>query len=109
MSKLRDFLVSITPSYWLLNNPYNEEWDQILRQLLDEEEFVRLDSCTAKLGKIEVWVENHPYASFSPWFPSRLDIRPSRRTIARAYRLLPKLKKEDEPISAGLRKIKEGV
>ena len=107
MSKLRDFLVSITPPYWLQNNPYNKEWDQILNQLLDEEQFVRLDDYTAKLGKIVVWVNNHPYASFSPWCPARLDIRPSRRTIARAYKLLPKLKKKEDHVAVSLQKIRE--
>lgn len=108
MNKIRDFLISITPFYWFQNNPYNKEWDQILNQLLDEEQFVRLDNYTAKLGKIVVWVENHPYASFSPWFPSLLDIRPSRRTIAKAYRLLPKPKKEDH-VAVGLQKIREAA
>ncbi len=79
------FKVLFTPSCWLQLQSYSPVWDAQLRHLLDSgEKFSNLSptGCSAKIGKHEVWIENHPYASFTPY--QGLKYRPSRATILRA-------------------------
>jgi len=84
--KFLDFLISLTPKYWLMSYGYDEIWDKKLNCLLDKYNFTRHTQYTAFLGKCEVWVANHPYASFTP--PYLDSVRPSRLTIIRAQRKL---------------------
>jgi hypothetical protein len=88
MSKFKDFLTICAPGYWLRNYPCSKEWDRLLNRLLDTEKFVYVDEFTAKLGGVEVWITNHPYASFRPYAPERLEALPARRTVLRARRKL---------------------
>lgn len=89
--------VIINPSYWLMNHPFNEKWDQKLRGLLSEDVVIE-NRHKASFGGVGVWVENHPYASFAPldssFFGSPIDIRPSRVTILKAGRIIRKHMKE---------------
>lgn len=84
--------VLFNPVCWLQNNSYSAEWDFELKQLLCEHKFVKTSSCTAMLGDVHIWIENHPYSSFHPYSNSLLhkqpdgfdfddEIRPSRMTI----------------------------
>ncbi len=77
--------VLLTPNCWLQLQDYSPVWDAQLRHLLDSGvKFgdVSHTGCSAKIGKYEVWIENHPYASFTPY--QGLKFRPSRATILRA-------------------------
>lgn len=94
--KLRDYLRSMLPDFWIMNEPYSESWDKALNRLLDKYMFTDIDQYTAKLGDVEVWIANMPYSAFTPMSIGRSDlVRPSRSTIARAKRLLPPLPKDN--------------
>lgn len=76
--------VICTPSCWIQNERFSREWDTELTWLLDHG-FRFYDATTyyALIGPYNVWIGNHPYASFTidKW-------RPSRRTVLRAGRIL---------------------
>jgi len=74
--------VLFTPSVWLQINPYSEKWDHELMARLHYMRFERCDEYTAYLGDREIWIANHPYASFSPRTPI---VRPRRITILKAH------------------------
>jgi len=99
---LRNLQFIFKPQYWLMNYPYNVEVDKIVNELLDNheltnwhpemdaKEFILLLSiprfsqkCTAKLGKVTIWVENRPYASARLYGTQLENYRPSRLTIKR--------------------------
>lgn len=81
---LKDLLfVLFHPSYWLMNYHYCETWDRHIKNLMAKHKFVACGGYTAKLGDTEIWIENHPYASMTPYLI--LKVRPSRRTIRSAY------------------------
>jgi hypothetical protein len=78
---VKDFLrVLFTPSCWIQNESYNAVWDFKLNALMKSHRFTNWDGYTARIGEIEVWVANHPYASFSYG-----GSRPSRATILKAH------------------------
>lgn len=81
-------------NYWTNLDPYNEEWDKKLRQLLDDNEFVVIDSYRAKLDDNVLWTENQPYACFTNRISLtknyNITVRPSRYT---AYLAIKKLNK----------------
>jgi len=77
--------VLTTPSCWIQNASYSKVWDEKLIELLKIGTFEKLSECSAVIGGIEVWIANHPYASFTP---TELDVRPSRRTILKAHEKL---------------------
>ena len=90
--KLRDYLRSMLPDFWIMTERYSESWDKAFNRLLDKYIFTDVGLYTAKLGGIEVWIRNMPYAAFTPEIRGReKNVRPSRSTIARAKRLLPPL------------------
>ena len=74
----------LTPQCWIQNYEYNPIWDTKLRSLIKEHTFKLKSNYTATLGGHEIWIGNHPYASFTPYSP-QMGIRPSRRTIFMAY------------------------
>ena len=97
MDKIKKFLSNLrflfVPSYWQMNNKYNREWDKELNDLLDGYVFHRsMDGgFTAVLGDKRLWIQNHPYGSFMPYYYSGLkactaNFRASRLTILRAYK-----------------------
>ena len=75
------------PDYWIMNDPFNKEWDNELKQLLLRYSFTNIGSHYATLGDTNIWIGNHPYAAFTN---ERDDKRPSRLTIWRAKKLLDK-------------------
>lgn len=76
--------VLVTPSCWLQNYPYSTAWDAELRRLMNTNCFVCEDRYTALLDGRRIWISNHPYASFTPyWEIAR--VRPSRSTILEAF------------------------
>lgn len=77
------FKVLLTPSCWFRLRPYSKEWDAHLNKLLFSEKFTDINSRTAKIGGIEVWIANHPYASMSP--NQGPEVLPKRATVFAAY------------------------
>ena len=72
--------VLTTPLCWLQNYEYSRELDIEINRLLDSgETFKDITGYEATLGDLRLWVENHPYASFTI-----MRARPSRATILRA-------------------------
>src|SRR5688572_20466057 len=65
-------------------NPYCAAWDKKLNQLMACRNFEKVDNFTAKIGGHTVWIENHPYASFTPQ-DFGIHVRPSRSTILAAH------------------------
>lgn len=76
-----------TPSCWQRNYKTDLIWDMKLNQLLDQHEFTEIGEYTARLGPIVVWIENYPYASFSPYSPAAgtVSVLPTRETAFRAH------------------------
>ena len=93
---LRNLQFLFKPRYWLMNDPYSEEVDKIVNELLDKYELTDLCSqeCTAKLGKATIWVGNRPYASGSLYGTELQNFRPSRLTIQRLLKRFYKLNYE---------------
>jgi len=92
---IRNIEILLRPSYWSQNYKFSKEVDKSLNYLLDKYEFTNIDECTARLGSTKIWIANHPYASFRiDEFPIK-NLRPSRKTILRAYK---KLNRKMDPI-----------
>lgn len=87
MKAIRNALrVLLTPGCWIQVKRYSPEWDKRLLELLETERFHSINKWTVKLGDQEIWIENHPYASFAPYFYSLYsgidaEVRPRRSTI----------------------------
>lgn len=81
--------VLFTITCWVQTYPYSKEWDVLLNKLLKEYEFKNIDYHTADLGKVRIWIANHPYASFHPYINyTNYAIRPKRITMLKAYNKL---------------------
>jgi|LakMenEpi03Aug12_release.lakeMendotaPanAssembly.Ray.scaffolds.fasta_scaffold18638_3 hypothetical protein len=80
---VKDFVIRLkiffNPSYWIMNYPYSAEWDKELNDLMGEHDFKKHSDYYSFLGDKKIWVQNHPYASFT-----RDCQRPSRITIYKA-------------------------
>lgn len=77
------FFVLFHPSYWYQTYPYSKEWDDYCKHsLYYGVNFKDITTHKAKFGDKVVWIENHPYASFTIG-ESPFRIRPSRYTIHR--------------------------
>jgi hypothetical protein len=77
----------LVPIYWWQNEPTNREWDAMLNRLLDEHSPVK-GYCTARLGPVDVWASNWPYAYGSAWRPVERDGLPMVRTRRRLRKML---------------------
>lgn len=80
-------------SYSTMNYKYSKEWDLRLNQLMNEHSFTRISDHSAYLGDTELWISNHPYASFvemGETFLIRDDqrVRASKLTIYKAHKKL---------------------
>ena len=76
----------INPRWWIMNEFYSDEyWDRELNQLLDDYKLKDIDTHTAVLNGVQVWIANYPYA----YGTSGSSGRPSRWTI---YRLRQRVK-----------------
>lgn len=73
------------PNFWLMNDPYDKDWDNEFNMLLDEHTFSNIGEHTAKLGDTTIWISNYPFACFRK---RNINKRPSRLTILRAKKLL---------------------
>lgn len=84
------FRVLLTPTCWLQNNDFCPEWDSVLNDAMARFKFKKISPYRATLGPYQVWISNHPYASFSPLTPCDpwirdWNARPRRITILRAH------------------------
>jgi len=93
VSTIKDWIsIIFSPRYWVQNYEYSPSWDLEINLLMRKHKFSNRGNCTAMLGPVTVWIENHPYASFTEcvtqggYFISTLPGRPSRLTILRARR-----------------------
>jgi len=88
MNILKDIIFFLThPDYWIMNHPYNKEWDKKLKTLMKQHLFTNIDGATADIDGIKLWIANYPYASFTIYeaIGTNFRVRPSRRTIRAAY------------------------
>jgi hypothetical protein len=93
IDRIKSLQFIFKPNYWIMNEPFNKDWDDKLNLLMDKFEPVfgnvnELDGeiHTISFGGINVWVSNYPYAYATPDYYS--NIRPSRLTIQRLYRMI---------------------
>jgi len=95
--KIIDYLKSVLPSYWLMNEKFNKEWDTRVNYLLDNYKFTKTDGYRGTIDGVDIWVENHPYSSFT--LDTKLGrYRPSRSTVAKAYRIYNRFLNEQKKI-----------
>lgn len=90
---IEKILIFLNPSFWLMNDNYNHNWDKKLNSLLNSKDFTNIDKHTVTIGEYTVWISNYPYACFkciggpdvsickSGWSSSYYSGRPSRYTI----------------------------
>lgn len=73
-----------------MRGEYSKEVDVLMNELMDRFDFVDNDYCTAKLGSIEIWVADAPYARMIPYISNCIKpyARPSRLTIQRGIKKL---------------------
>lgn len=93
--------VMINPRYWIMNEWYSSKWDKELNNLMKNHNFVLtfgFSDCTAKLGDWEIWIANHPYASFTDHSFRNIPGRPSKLTIYKAKQKLERDLKNPQPI-----------
>lgn len=75
----------LTPTMWIRIHPTDQALDEWFRECLSEGVyFTHIDRCTARLKGVEVWIANHPYASFTVGGSGL----PSRLTVYRLQKLL---------------------
>jgi hypothetical protein len=82
------FTIITSPSRWICNEPYSEEWDEKLNELMATNLFEPDTQYIAKLENLDIWIENDPYASFTLYEGYRANYRASRLTVLRAGRKL---------------------
>ena len=96
---MRKFILNLQflfrPSYMTMNDSYSKEVDKLMNHLLDNFEFTDIRKCTAKLGGVEIWIENQPYSCMYPYTPCLTQLRPSRLTIKNGIYKLNKAKAEE--------------
>lgn len=81
-------IIILNPRNWIMNDKYSFTWDSKLNLLLDKYDFKDINEYTAKLNNEEIWIANHPYASFTKYSLGYDRKRPSRYTILKAKRKL---------------------
>jgi hypothetical protein len=80
------------PNWWYQQGSQSEEWDIMLNELMDEHDFTDIDTYTAKMNGVTIWIANNPYASFHPYsfrtYSSTYKLMPRRKTVLRATKKL---------------------
>lgn len=88
-TKVKCFVRTFLPHYWMMNEPYSKHWDDLLNQMINDPTFkMQIDSryvvtLDTKERTIEVWIENYPYGFATPRTGNYKDIRPSKLTISK--------------------------
>ena len=55
--------IIMNPRCLIRNYRTNNVWDKMVLEQLKNPAFTGRDSYTVKLNGVEIWIENHPYAS----------------------------------------------
>lgn len=58
------------PIYWMQNYPTNRVRDGMINREMNNHPITIIDKYTVKIGRLEVWIENWPYAYGRPANPS---------------------------------------
>lgn len=78
----------LTPSMWIRNKVTDQALDEWFRECLSEGVyFTHISIYTARLKGVEVWIANHPYASFTvdgSGLPSRLTVYRLQKLLMRS-------------------------
>jgi len=82
--------VLFNPKYWIRLYPYNSQIDKMLLRKMQFYPFVKENKYTVKLDNINLWIANHPYASFTVQI-GETEYSPARRTV---HKLWEKFAKE---------------
>ena len=82
--------VLFMPSCWIQPYPYSETYDQWLKKVLKTHKFKVENQYEATIDGETVWIENHPYASFTKPHGFVNRVRPARSTILLAWDKLQK-------------------
>ena len=78
---LRSIKFLFKPKFWVMEHPYSRQWDIKLNEMLDKENNIKVvNGFWARVGGVDVWIGNYPYAYGNP---ELIDVRPSRATIER--------------------------
>lgn len=80
-----------------MNEKYNKYTDELMNHLINIYDFTEIDTHTAKLGRIEIWIENRPYSCMMP-YEQVLEFRPSRLPIQKGIRKLKKQIRENTKV-----------
>ena len=90
--QIRSLQFMFRPRFWMMNDPFSQEWDDKLNQLMDkfEPKYGKPNSIDGQIHTVSfngnvVWIQNYPYAYATPY---PVDIRPSRLTILRLYEMV---------------------
>jgi hypothetical protein len=73
---------------WIQNAKTDWLWDELLNKALDQHGATRSSSYTAKVGSMEVWIGNWPFAYGSPHRPHEAEMMPSVKTRRRLRAML---------------------
>lgn len=84
----------LSPKFWFQNEPTCKEWDAILNEQIDKYEVEVLDKYTAKIGNLEVWISNYPYA-FGSCNRPKYDKLPKVSTRRRLLKIVNENKKSE--------------
>ena len=93
LNKLKEFLsILLDPRCWIRNYRTCDYWDDTLNELMKEHKFRKHKflKYTAYLGNIEIWISNHPYASFTLYNNAGVRGMPRRSTVFKAMKKLNK-------------------
>lgn len=94
-------IVLCNPRRWMRNYPTSRALDKTLRNAIKTSEFTEHDQYTTKLGGLNLWTENAPYASWREWDENFSgEELPSRRTVVlleRKFAAYHKIRMKDIP------------
>jgi len=102
----------------MMNDPFNQEWDDKLNQLMDkfEPQYGKPNGIDGTIHTVSfdgnvVWIQNYPYAYATPYsvVGESPKIRPSRLTILRLHNLVTPTQKKLEYESSEYKQYMERV
>ena len=64
------------PHFWVMNNPYCEEWDKMFMDLVENGKIESIDRYDVTIDGVKIWIANYPYSCCTHG-----DVRPSRVNI----------------------------
>lgn len=79
------------PSFWIINNPISDDWDNELNLMLDHLEISIANEYYCKIGGVEIWIENYPYG-YAQTYKNNRSVMPHRDTIVRLKNAVEKSK-----------------